>query len=169
MATTYTLISSVTVGSGGAADIEFTSIPATYTDLLVSLSLRSSRSGTTDDDLGLTINAVTTNRTWRLLFGTGSSAGSDNGTNTLAGTISASNATSSTFGNAQIYFPNYAGSSNKSFSSDSVFENNATAAKVFLMAGLWSSSAAITSLKFNAVNGNLVQYSTAYLYGISNA
>jgi hypothetical protein len=30
---TYTLINSVTVGSGGAANIEFTSIPATYTDL----------------------------------------------------------------------------------------------------------------------------------------
>jgi hypothetical protein len=41
MATTYTLInSSVTVGSGGAADIEFTSIPATYTDLLLVLSGR---------------------------------------------------------------------------------------------------------------------------------
>jgi hypothetical protein len=39
MANTYTLIaSSVTVGSGGAANIEFTSIPATYTDLVSALS-----------------------------------------------------------------------------------------------------------------------------------
>jgi hypothetical protein len=37
MATTYEIISSVTVGSGGAADIEFTSIPATYTDLVIFL------------------------------------------------------------------------------------------------------------------------------------
>jgi hypothetical protein len=34
MATTYEIIASVTVGSGGAANIEFTSIPATYTDLV---------------------------------------------------------------------------------------------------------------------------------------
>ena len=40
MATTYTLISSVTVGSGGAASIEFTSIPADYTDLLLKVSMR---------------------------------------------------------------------------------------------------------------------------------
>jgi hypothetical protein len=38
MATTYEIIASVTVGSGGAADIEFTSIPATYTDLNYSAS-----------------------------------------------------------------------------------------------------------------------------------
>jgi hypothetical protein len=42
-----TLISSVTVGSGGAADIEFTSIPATYTDLLVKISIRNATSGAT--------------------------------------------------------------------------------------------------------------------------
>jgi hypothetical protein len=35
MATTYEIIASVTVGSGGAANIEFTSIPATYTDLVL--------------------------------------------------------------------------------------------------------------------------------------
>ena len=41
MANTYTLISSVTVGSGGASSIEFTSIPSTYTDLLLNFSGRS--------------------------------------------------------------------------------------------------------------------------------
>jgi hypothetical protein len=43
MATTYEAIATVEVGSGGAADIEFTSIPQTYTDLLC--SLRVSRTG----------------------------------------------------------------------------------------------------------------------------
>ena len=38
---TYTLISSVTVGAGGASSIDFTSIPSTYTDLLVKISARS--------------------------------------------------------------------------------------------------------------------------------
>ena len=45
MATTYSLISSVTVGSGSAATIGFTSIPATYTDLLLSYSARIDQTG----------------------------------------------------------------------------------------------------------------------------
>jgi len=45
MANTYKLISSVTVGSGGAATIGFTSIPATYTDLLLSYSGRIDQTG----------------------------------------------------------------------------------------------------------------------------
>ena len=40
MALTYTALASVTVGSGGAANIEFTSIPGTYTDLVMLVSLR---------------------------------------------------------------------------------------------------------------------------------
>jgi hypothetical protein len=45
-----------------------------------------------------------------------------------------------------MYIPNYAGSSNKSVSIDAVTENNATAAEANLVAGLWSSTAAITSI-----------------------
>jgi hypothetical protein len=44
MATTYEAIATVEVGSGGAADIEFTSIPGTYTDLVVKVSARSTSS-----------------------------------------------------------------------------------------------------------------------------
>ena len=36
----YESIATVTVGSGGAADVTFSSIPATYTDLLLKLSSR---------------------------------------------------------------------------------------------------------------------------------
>jgi hypothetical protein len=44
MANTYEAIATVEVGSGGAADIEFTSIPGTYTDLVLKLSARGTRS-----------------------------------------------------------------------------------------------------------------------------
>jgi hypothetical protein len=170
MANTYQIIASSTVGSGGVADITFSAIPATYTDVLVSLSLRSDRTGQDFDDIGLTINGVTTNRTWKLLLGLGNSVSSDNGTNALAGIINASTSTASTFGNAQIYFPNYADSNYKSFSSDSVSENNATAARIYATAGLWSQTAAITSIKITPLYGTLfLQHSTAYLYGIKNS
>ena len=74
------------------------------------------------------------------------------------------------FNNIGIYIPNYAGSNNKSFSIDNAQENNITTAYSQLEAGLWSDSSAITSIRLTEQYGNnLVEYSTAYLYGISNA
>jgi hypothetical protein len=80
-----------------------------------------------------------------------------------------SNWTANTFSNGEIYIPNYAGSNYKSWSSDAVTENNATSADMSLVAGLTSITAAITSITIAGAAGNLVQYSTAYLYGVSNA
>jgi hypothetical protein len=164
MANTYTLISSVTVGSGGAANIEFTSIPATYTDLLLKISLRGSFAGVADN-ITLTINnsAIGTPKS---LFGNGASAIS----NADPFVYTASTATASTFGNGEFYIPNYTSSNNKSISADTVSENNATTAYTFLTAALWSNSAAITSIKLApAGGGTWSQHSTAYLYGISNS
>jgi hypothetical protein len=168
MATTYTLISSVTVGSGGAANMEFTSIAATYTDLVVKIT---GRSDSSDTSIELSFNNNTSNRTTRYLFGNGSTAASSNNTNMfITSSIVPSTSTASTFSNAELYIPNYAGSNNKSSSVDGVSENNATASNMALTANLWSDSAAITSIKLTpAGGGNFVQYSTAYLYGISNA
>jgi len=69
----------------------------------------------------------------------------------------------------EIYIPNYAGSTNKSFSSETNQENNATAAFARLLAGLWSQTAAITDIEITPNTGNWVQYSTAVLYGISKS
>jgi hypothetical protein len=168
MATTYSLISSVTVGSGGAANIEFTSIPATYTDLLLKTSLRTDRALEVDGVL-LSLNNSTSNFTVRRLLGDGFTATSDTGTRALP-IASAATATSNTFNNSEIYFPNYTSANYKSYSGDGVAENNATFARADLTAGLWSDTSVITSIKLTPSNGlNFVQYSTAYLYGISNA
>ena len=173
MATTYTLISSVTVGSGGAANIEFTSIPATYTDLYVLASIRSNRSGTTESNITLKFNASGANYSRRELDGDGASATSSGATGISAFEyiyVPSATATANTFNNIGIYIPNYAGSNNKSFSIDNAQENNITTAYSQLEAGLWSDSSAITSIRLTEQYGNnLVQYSTAYLYGISNA
>jgi hypothetical protein len=169
MATTYNLISSVTVGSGGAANIEFTSIPNTYTDLCLKLSGRSNRSQTTEY-LSINLNSSASNFTGKYLEGTGASVYSGTDNTGYIGSIPAATATSSTFGSFEIYIPNYAGSNYKSISSDSVSENNNSLAYSDLIAVLWSQTAAITSVKLVTNNAsNFVQYSTAYLYGISNA
>ena len=171
MADTYTLISSVTVGAGGASSIDFTSIPATYTDLLLVWSGRSDRSAAQDGQK-LQFNGSTSSYSDRGLTGNGATASSGSNATTYiyGGIIPSATATASTFGNISYYIPNYAGSSNKSVSMDSVAENNNTTAYSILEAGLWSNSAAITSIKLSSENAaNYVQYSTAYLYGIKNS
>jgi hypothetical protein len=169
MANTYTLIQSVTVGSGGAASIEFGSIPQTYTDLVLLYSGRSTRSAT-GDDLYIRFNGLSTNLSSRYLYGTGSVAGSSNDASiAYIGYFTGDTATASVFSNGSIYIPNYTASVAKSISGDSVNENNATAAVQNLHAGLWNATAAITQINIYAANGNWKQYSSASLYGIKNS
>jgi hypothetical protein len=168
MANTFELIQGTNLSDGGQTSIDFTSIPSTYTDLILKVSARSDRGGTTDN-LFLKINGVTTNRSARVLYGNGSSASSFTET-VYVGELNSAGTTSSTFSSHDIYIPNYAGSTNKSFSADGVTEQNATAAYATLIAQLWSQTAAITSLSvYSGYGTNLVQHSTAYLYGVSNA
>jgi hypothetical protein len=168
---TFTLISAVTVGSGGAATIDFTSIPSTYTDLVLKASLRGPTGYASDTmDTYLRFNGTTTNYSDRLLYGTGSAAASLS--ETLTGInfrVVGQNSTASTFGNAEIYIANYAGSTNKSVSVDAVTENNATSVLTQLEAGLWSNTAAINQITLVPFTTGFAQYSTAYLYGVSNA
>lgn len=170
MPNTFTLISSSTVGAGGAADVTFSSIPATYTDLCIKFSARVTR-GVNLTPLWMRVNSDTgTNYTMKLVYGNGS------GPDTLSynlgyfitGYINAASTTSDTFSNGEIYIPNYAGSSQKSMSVDMVAENNATNAYDGFSAGLWSGTSAINSITFLEGNGNsnFVQYSNFYLYGI---
>lgn len=171
MPVTYKKIASVTVGAGGSASMAFTSIPSTYTDLILKVSVR--EESTNSYELAMDVNGLTTAiYNWRLLQGSGSSAISDQRTSQTigqAGVLSSSNSTASTFGNIEIYFPNYSGSTNKCYSVDSVGENNGTLAYARLVAGLISTTSAITSITLKLGSGDLDQYSTAVLYGISKS
>jgi hypothetical protein len=169
MASTYTFIASSTVGGGGAANIEFTSIPATYTDLLVKLSSRAS-DAVNVYALKFEFNSNASNYSSKYLYGTGSGSGSSiSTTDSFTSYVNGSNATASTFTSSEFYVPNYASSNNKSFSIDYATENNATLAIAGITAGLWSNTAAITSIKFILEGGNFAQYSSAYLYGITKS
>jgi hypothetical protein len=170
---TYTLISSVTVGSGGAASIDFNSIPLTYTDLLVKLSSRNVGSGewhNLDFRMGGVSSSVYNSLT---LYSTGSEAAYGYETSQQEARrqyAQSGGATANIFGNIEIYFANYTSSNNKSVSVDYVSENNATAAILGYNAVVMANTSAISSLTFFARDAtNFAQYSTAYLYGISNA
>jgi hypothetical protein len=169
MPDTFVKIATVSVGSGGSSSIDFTSIPGGYTDLLLVHSLRSSGSVAVDNVV-LKLNGSTTSISNRFIYGNPPVNNAVSSTNAYyGGIITGSNGTSNTFGNTSIYFTNYAGSANKSFSMDSVNENNSVEVYPFLTAGLWSNTSAITSIGLTAGGGNFVQYSTATLYGISNS
>jgi len=161
---TMTLVSTVTVGSGGAASIDFTSIPQTGTDLLVVVSTRGTTGGS--NALFMAINSVSTNQSISVLRGNGSTAASYTDT-AIAGLATVSTYTADTFSSSQFYITNYSASTNKAISIDAVNENNATTATQNLNAGLWSSTAAITSLSFTISGANHAQYSTASLYTIT--
>jgi hypothetical protein len=154
-----TLIASATVGVGGAATIDFTAIPATYTDLVLVLSARATSTTAT---ITLSLNGSSASFTGRYLQGNGSAASSTTST-TLIGNASISTDTANTFGNLQLIIPNYASSNNKAFSVDVVTENNATSAFAQYFAGLWSNTAVINQVTLNLAN--FAQHSTAYLYG----
>jgi hypothetical protein len=167
MANTFELIASSTVGSGGAASIDFTSIPSTYTDLCLKLSVRDTNAGAAVN-MFIKLNTSTANFTAKGLSGTGSAAQSYNITDGYLGVINGAGSTSSTFSSGELYFPNYAGSTNKSFSNEIVQENNGTTAYAQMQAELWSNTAAINAISLTPTT-LFAQYSAAYLYGIKNS
>jgi len=172
MANTYTLIASSTAGSGGVANIDFTSIPATYTDLNILLSARTN-DASIYGAIKLQFNNSTTTYSGKEIYGSGTAAASytrgvtDNGL--YIGDVNGNTTTANSFSNFSIYIPNYTSSNYKSVSVDGVEENNATETYSRLLAGLWSSASAITSVKFSFTGATILEYSTAYLYGIKNS
>ena len=153
--------------NASAASVTFANIPQTgYTDLKVVCSYKTTSSAATDGKISF--NSSTANFSWRSVYGTGSAAVSANNTvNNALGQVQGTAATASTFSTNEIYIPNYTSSNNKSFSVDYVTENNATLAYAGLVAGLWSNSAAITSIGINLDSGNIEANSTFSLYGLA--
>jgi len=178
MANTFELIASSTVGSGGVAAVDFTSIPSTFTDLCVKWSARTDNSNIFGYNYVYLNGAQTSYTAARVIEGTGSGVSSYTQATTCAANLDSvgNSSTGSTFENSEMYIPNYAGSNNKSFSIDAVGENNATTAYSQLIAGLWSSSSAINRITFSTSATSLtggspkfMQYSTFYVYGVKNA
>jgi hypothetical protein len=161
-----TLIETKTLGTA-AASIEFTSIPQTFTDLVILSSLRSD--GTNGVDVAkLEFNGVTTDYSRRVLQGDGSSTFSFTSTTAALSVISDGLNTANTFGNSTCYIPNYTSSNFKSFSVDSVSENNGATGYQSLYAQLWSNTSPITSFLVSVlVASNFVAGSTISLYGIT--
>ena len=175
MPTTMKLIAKNVLGSD-TGSVTFSSIPATYTDLLVSYSARSIRSGQRADNINIRFNGSSaTNYSYRYLEGNSAAANSFNGSaqaQLIVGYSTAATATSNTFASGDIYIPNYAGSTAKSVSSTSVTEHNGgTSGDAFILAfaGLWSLTDAITSVEIISQVASFATGSSFFLYAISRA
>ena len=172
MAENYVLLERVELNAS-AASVTFSNIPQTgYTDLKVVASLRGTSPFATMQ-LYMTFNGSTTGYSARQIYGDGSSATSDTLSNSGAAisiiNMNTTQSTANTFSSTEIYIPNYRSSNNKSVSADSVTENNATGgALAGMTAGLWSNSAAITSITFtNQSADTFLANSTFSLYGLA--
>lgn len=173
MANTYTLISSYTVDASAPTSFSFTSIPQTYTDLKLVMSLRGSRTNHYSNVWVLVNGSTSAIYDYKIVYNNSGSALSTGATSdTAVGYWGVgSTATASTFSSLEIYYPNYTSSNYKSSSGDSVTENNSTDVLSEMHADLAKTTNPITSLTINGSGNNytFAQYSTFYLYGIKNS
>ena len=173
MANTYVLISSNTLSSS-AASVTFSSIPSTYTDLVLKVSARAA-TDTKPSAMEITLNGSTTSYSYTFLrvdsAGSPQSGRSSTTTSIRAFADSASDTTANTFSNAELYIPSYTASQNKPISLFSVLEDNATITTYSpsAHAALWSVTDAITSISIKQSTGNIASGSSFYLYGIRSS
>jgi hypothetical protein len=170
MANTYQLIEAKTLNSNQTS-ITFSSIPQTYIDLLIKASTRNLASNSSGINIYLNSTTPGSQYTEVRLYGTGSATGSDTGNSTISISTQGGGGgyTANTFGNTEIYIPDYTSSNYKMVSADGVPENDATATLLMLTAGLRSNTAAVTSVILEAYESSFVSGSTFYLYGIKNS
>lgn len=154
-----------------AASVTFSSIPATYQDLILQISARADNTGLL---LQMTLNSATSTYSNTLLLGNGATATSSNNTGQSylrAGYVNPSGSTASTFSSGEIYIPKYTSTTDKPMSSIGFTENNATTAYIANYANLWGTSSAITSITLDmaASSQNFVSGSSFWLYGLKSS
>ena len=181
MPANYVLLQRIELNAS-AASVTFANIPQTgYTDLKVVASARSDYNGAGGgsnirDNLNYYFNGLAASGNWsgRQFYGIpGVVVGSGNYSSGDSGTFGYSNGagnTANTFSSCELYIANYASSTFKSLSTKGASESNASSTGLSINAGLYSSTAAITSIKVSPINGpNWITGSSFYLYGIKNS
>ena len=171
MANTYTLIASNTLGAS-AASVTFSSIPSTYTDLVLRVSARST---STDRVIAIEYNADASSiySTTLLAVPNNTTPTSANYSNNTFGRNYYQNEsanTASTFGSMEIYIPNYTSTTSKPTSTVGFQETNASTTYMGVNAGLYRNTSAISTIKLTSYSaGNFDTNSSFYLYGIKNS
>jgi hypothetical protein len=179
MPPTYKLINS-SVLTSSASSVDFTSIPATYTDLVLRLN---AKQATTSQDAGYaplkliagsssaysTTSIYTAGPSNSVTIASNQYSGNDSIPVTLAASQSGIS-----WGYAEIYIPNYLVSQNHPSITFAGWEAdqtnwNGNSPMVQFSANLFSNTSALSVVRIASSAGNFVSGSTFYLYGISNA
>ena len=165
MPVTYEPIATTTLGSAQAT-VTFSSIPATYTDLVLVTNLGGD---TTAASLLLRVNGDSgSNYSTTVLYGTGSSAlsaGYSNLTSAYAGQINTGlPAALSAISIIQIF--NYA---NTTTNKTIISRYNEAGTEVNAMVSLWRSTSAINEVILRTASSSFRTNSTFTLYGIKSA
>ena len=179
MPNTYTLISSNTLGST-AASVTLSSIPATYTDLMLKMSVRTSDGGFSyfnlfTNGINTGTNYSSTGLRYNLALGAGVTSGRQSNAATWQYEITTGNnnpSTANTFSNADIYFSNYLATTSKPISGFYVTESNSTTADfgIGIGAGQDRGTSAINSITIANLGAVVFQVNSSfYLYGIKNS
>jgi hypothetical protein len=165
MATTYEPIATNTLGSA-AASVTFSSIPATYTDLVLVINASSTTTNNHYVRVGNGSIDTGSNYSSTILYGDGSSAGSSRLSNNTDGMYVGQGSTSM-FTNT-LHFQNY---SNTTTFKTGVFRAGVVTSGgwVSAAAGLWRSTSAINIIEYRTAAGNINSGSTFTLYGIKAA
>jgi hypothetical protein len=169
----YESIATVTVGSGGQAAAEFTSIPSTYKHLQIRITGRSTSTGNRTATF-LQFNSDTgSNYRWHGLAGSGASiSGEEAGSAVAAIRIGSSNlpmsdAGSSIFGVSVADILDYTNTNkNKVTRALAGQDQNNTLGRISFVSGLWMNTNAVTSIKVYPEGANWAEYSSIALYGI---
>lgn len=163
---TYALIASQTLGSA-TTTVTFSSIPGTYTDLILICNARSATAAVSDTYL-MTLNGDTGNNYSRTrLLGNGSTATTANRSsapNIDFEGMAGANASAGTFMTARIQLQDY---SNTATHKTSLIRGDDANNYVLTTVGLWRSTSAITSITLVTSSGaQFATGSTFKLYGI---
>lgn len=165
-------IETVTVGSGGAASVTFSSIASTYKHLQIRGITRSTASAIAAE-VYVRLNSDTgSNYVAHWVYGNGSNAfsGGSATSTTVMRVIqtSAANGTASCFGAFVADLLDYSSTSkNKTLRTLAGYELNTTDGSIGLNSGLWmNNTTAVNAVTVSLSSGNLAQHSTISLYGV---
>jgi hypothetical protein len=176
MANTYKLIASNVLASA-TGTVTFSSIPATYTDLVIKLSARSTNSGVTFNQLRVVFNSTSADlysvtnlaEYGGVVSSTRGAAGNAAGEQTR-GSIAGGGLTANTFCTTEIYIPSYTSSSKKPFSSIGFSEDNSvnhsSYRSMVAHAFLFVDTSTISTITLSVAATNFAIGSSFYLYGI---
>lgn len=163
----FDALATVTVPSGGVADITFAGIPSTYKHLQVRASVLGS---SLNQDIVVQYNGVTasSNYSWHELRGVGSGTPTSGAGTSTTGFYAATNALTTTFPTVFVMdVLDYASTSKNKTSRILQGKDANGSGTISLFSGLYyGTTNAVTSIRIFPSGGNFNEYSQFTLYGV---